>query len=160
MSFFSSWSKLVTFGPRLARRLGFRRSSPKPRRRLYLEPLESRIVPSAILTTDKTAYAPTDPAVFTGSGFQAGETVDLSVVRSDGTNYAPWTVADDANGNFQTNWTIPSDAPGYTFTVTATGEAAGDSTTATFTGLTTYVYALPTDYAPGQTANLNAGGFT
>src|SRR5262249_51197507 len=45
-------------------------------------------------------------------------------------------------------------------TVTANGEAAGDTATATFTGLTTYVYALPTDYAPGQTANLYAGGFT
>jgi len=42
-----------------------------------LEQLESRLVPSVLLT-NKAAYAPGETAVFTGNGYQAGETVDLS----------------------------------------------------------------------------------
>jgi hypothetical protein len=135
-------------------------------RRWFVEQLESRLVPSA-LATDKTGYAPTDLAVLTGSGFQVGETVDLSVVRDDGTTYTGWTVTDGGagdldgvvDGNITTNWSVPMDAPGHSFTATATGETSGSSAQASFSGLTTWVYALPHDYTPGQTANLYAGGF-
>src|SRR5215471_16448888 len=102
--------------------------------RWAFEELEVRLVPST-LTTDKTGYAPTDPAILTGSGFQVGETVDLQVVRGDGTTYTGWSVTDGgagdldgvADGNIKTNWSVPMDAPGNSFTATATGESSGSS---------------------------------
>src|SRR5947209_3624310 len=44
-------------------------------------------------------------------------------------------------------------------TVTAAGASSCSSAQGTFTGLITWTYALPTDYVPGQTANVFAGGF-
>ncbi len=64
-----------------------------------------------------------------------------------------------ADGNFKTNWIVPDDAPGNSFVATANGLFAISSAQASFTGLTTWVYAQPTDYTPGETANLFAGGF-
>ncbi len=51
------------------------------------EQLEDRLLLTAVITTDKLAYAPTDPAILTGSDFQVGETIDLGVVRGDATAY-------------------------------------------------------------------------
>ena len=50
-----------------------------------VEQLESRLVPSAVVLTDKSDYAPGSTAVITGSGFQVSESVHLEVLRSDGT---------------------------------------------------------------------------
>ena len=66
MSFWTPWISRVYCGLNIARRV----SSRKPARKRYnpeliLEYLENRIVPSPILTTNKTGYAPTDPAVLT-----------------------------------------------------------------------------------------------
>src|SRR5438874_87941 len=102
------------------------RRSPKTRKdlsrrvayRCFFEQLESRIVPST-LTPDKTGFAPGETAALIGAGFQAGETIDLHVVRGDGTSYAAWAVTDGgagdrdgvADGNISTSWTLPDDAP-------------------------------------------------
>jgi VCBS repeat-containing protein len=123
------------------------------------EALEPRYVLSATVSTDKPAYAPGETAAVAAIGFQPGESVDLQVVRSDGTTYAPVAIVDDAQGDLQTTWVLPDDSPGYTFRLTATGETSGEVAQASFGGLTTWVEALPTDYAPGQTANILAGGF-
>src|SRR5438105_4484911 len=167
--FFLSFSLVSRFvEPRNRKRA--RRSAPLTRRLSYdclFERLEDRVVPST-LTTNKQAYAPTDLAILTADGFQPGETVNFTVVRSNGTTAVNFSIADggpgdqdgSANGMVVANWQIPPDSPGQTFTVTAAGELSLASAQTTFTGLTTWVYSLPTDYAPGQTANVYAGGFT
>ncbi len=124
-----------------------------------VEQLESRQLLSALVTTDKPAYAPTDTAHIAGSGFAAGEAVDFQVVnQTTGVTYTTWSTIDDASGNVTTTWSVPMDAPGDRFQLTAT-DSSGDTAQATFNGLTTWVYTLPTDYSPGQTANIFAGGF-
>src|SRR4051794_2391950 len=95
MSFWSHWQRLITLGPTLARRA----PSPKPGknrpgRRMALEPLEDRMLLSAALLPNKAGYAPMETALLTATGFRAGETVNLHVVRDDGTSYAPWSVTD------------------------------------------------------------------
>jgi hypothetical protein len=132
------------------------------RRRLgaLIEQLETRQMLSAMVTTDKPAYAPTDTAQISGSGFGPSETIDLQVVNeTTGVTYAQWTATDDADGNFASTWSVPIDSPGDQYQLTATGETLGDTANASFAGLTTYVYALPTDYPPGASANIFAGGF-
>jgi hypothetical protein len=102
-----------------------KKSSPAwTQHRCRLEQLESRFLLSATLRTDRANYAPGAIAVLTGGGFQAGETVDLQVVRSDGTTYSGWSLSDDAAGDFTTTWTVPTDSAGFSFH-TATGEASG-----------------------------------
>ena len=78
--------------------------------RLRIEQLEDRTVPS-VLTTNKAGYAPTETAVFTGSGFTAGETIDVSVVnQTTGASYTALTV------------TVPSTTAGtYDIVVTSQG---------------------------------------
>ena len=60
---------------------------------------------TATVSTDRKDYAPGTPAVISGSGFVAGETVTLQVVHIDGTantdaSHTPWTVVADAAGDF------------------------------------------------------------
>jgi uncharacterized protein YfaS (alpha-2-macroglobulin family) len=52
------------------------------------------------VSTDKPDYAPGETVVITGSGWQAGEIVSLTIVESDGDQ--PWntTVAADASGEY------------------------------------------------------------
>src|SRR5205823_5651357 len=64
-----------------------------------------------------------------------------------------------ADGNIKTNWVLPADAPGNSFLVMASGESSHSTAQASFTGLTTWVMTNPTDYPPGQTAHIFAGGF-
>src|SRR5262245_2026000 len=70
--------------------------------RLRLEQLEDRIVPSTLLTADKANIAPGEMATFTGSGFTAGETVQIQVFYGDGTPAgatSSWSVADGGAGD-------------------------------------------------------------
>src|SRR5439155_1833845 len=67
--------------------------------RLGIEHLEARMLLSASVWTDKLDYPPGSTAVINGSGFQAGEVVQLQVLRTDGVpDYAegnqPWQVRD------------------------------------------------------------------
>src|SRR6476661_1005534 len=87
---------------------------------------------TATVTTDKPDYAPRSNAVFTGTGFQPGETVQLKVknlfracntVTSD-SSYLPWTVVADADGAFVTNWTV-CDCNGDSLRLKATGLTSG-----------------------------------
>src|SRR5688572_16349265 len=137
-----------------------------------LHPIEPRLLLSAddpvaaLVTTDKVGYAPGETATITASNFQVGETINLAVLR-DGQNYSQWAVADGSasdldgsiNGSIETTLTLPSNSPGSDFVVTASGATSALSDDAAFEGLITWVQAVPTDYAPGETANIFAGGF-
>jgi hypothetical protein len=136
--------------------------------RLGVEILEPRYVLSASVWTDKSGYAPGETATINASSFGVGETVDLKVVRSDGATYSTLAITDGGqndldgvvDGNIQATWVVPNDSPGYSFQLTATGETSAATAQTSFAGLTTWVQALPTDYSPGQTANITAGGFS
>lgn len=83
------------------------------------------------VTTDKPDYAPRSNAVFTGTGFLPGETVQLKVknlfracntVTAD-SSYTPWTVIADASGGFVTNWTV-CDCLGDSLRLRAVGQTS------------------------------------
>jgi len=87
-----------------------------------------------VVTTDQADYPPGATANISGSGFQAGESVQLLVLHAGGTSdndtspaHQPWTVPSDANGAFITSWTIPADEDelGAVLTVTAVGQSSG-----------------------------------
>jgi hypothetical protein len=108
------------------------------RYRLRIDLLEDRVLPSATLITDQTDYAPKSTAIFRGSGFIAGETVDLQVSRIDGgaaasTDFIPWHVLADSQGNFVTAGYVAGDLVGASLQATATGESSLLSAQATFT---------------------------
>src|SRR5437667_7523302 len=84
----------------------------------------SELPNSATLTTDQEDYPPYSYVYFTGTGFQAGETVNMIVAETDPIqqSFQPWDVVADANGNFQTSWYIFSpEFRGASFQATATG---------------------------------------
>jgi uncharacterized repeat protein (TIGR01451 family) len=117
---------------------------PQQKRRFVprLEFLENRLAPSVSVVTDQADYLPGATAIFTGSGFDPGTTVQFQVVK---TNVTPnvvestWSVTDGSaadldppvDGVVQTSWYVdPAFSMGATFTLTATGVAGGVATTA------------------------------
>src|SRR5437868_1316067 len=57
-----------------------------------VELLEPRMLLSATITTDKADYPPGSTAIITGTGWKAGETVDLHVFNETTSNEeTPWT---------------------------------------------------------------------
>ena len=83
-------------------------------------------MPSATISTNLPDYAPGSTALFTGSGFQAGEIVDLQVLHTDsvpntGPGQVPWQAQADSTGNFTTRWFVTYDSIDSTLQVTATG---------------------------------------
>ena len=108
------------------------------RYRLRIDLLEDRVMPSATLMTDQSDYAPKSTAIFRGSGFTAGETVDLQVSRTDGgasanSDFIPWHVLADGQGNLATAWYVAGDLVGASLQATATGESSHLTAQATFT---------------------------
>src|SRR5438270_14064425 len=112
---------------------------PRPvSRKPWLEVLEDRTLPSAWVATDKPDYAPGETVLITGGEFGALETVNLQVLHTDGRPntgdaYQPWQVAADVTGDFHSTWTVPDDAAGSTFQLTATGLTSGEPAQTTFT---------------------------
>jgi hypothetical protein len=98
--------------------------------------------PTAKLSTDRLDYAPGATAVFSGSGFAAGETVALQVVHIDGrpntdASHTPSTVVADMIGSFRTTWVVDSvDAVGSTLEVKAVGQSSRKMADAIFTDST------------------------
>lgn len=85
---------------------------------------------AATVVTDRDDYPPGSTAVITGTGFLAGETVELQVLRIDinensGPEHNPWQVSADANGGFTTAWYVSPDEDGATLQLTATGLTSG-----------------------------------
>src|SRR5439155_12535372 len=99
----------------------------------------AQAVAGAVVQTDKTDYAPGETAIITGSGFQAGETVTLQVVHTDGTaeggsGHAPWAVVADAGGGISAEWFVnPDDSVGSSFVLTAVGGSSSLTAQTTFT---------------------------
>src|SRR5262245_49161405 len=141
-----------------------RQAAPRkwtPRSVLGVEQLEARTLLSASVWVDKPDYVPGSTAMINGSGFQAGEVVQLQVVRTDGqpdypSGNLPWQVKDgdasfitpykDASGmwhfpdldgkvdgNIQTTWYVESQYAGASLELTATGQTSGAVATADFT---------------------------
>ncbi|HEU4791233.1 MAG TPA: MBG domain-containing protein, partial [Flavobacterium sp.] len=86
----------------------------------------------ATVITDKDDYAPGSTAIINGSGFQAGEVVELHVEHADGDPlgtdpgfHEPWFVTADSAGSFNSSWYVPTvvegDAYGATLLLTAHG---------------------------------------
>ncbi|WP_026935054.1 hypothetical protein, partial [Gramella echinicola] len=92
------------------------------------------------VNTDKDDYAPLSNAVFSGSGFEPFELVELRVknltqpcnTTHTDQSYAPWSVTTDENGSFVTNWTV-CNCPGDSLRLKVTGQATGKIGYAYFT---------------------------
>src|SRR5439155_26036026 len=104
----------------------------------------NRAVPSAEVRTDKPDYHPNSTAIINGSGFAAGETVELQVLHTDATpspGDKPWFVTDGGSGdldgtrdgNIQTTWYVGADCAGATLQLTGIGLTFGEVAQWTFT---------------------------
>src|SRR5262245_47921880 len=154
----ASFSRLLQ-QPRQTIRKGHDLSRRK--RKLLLEHLEDRLVPSAVWT-DKPDYAAGETAIISGSGYLPGETIQLQVVRTDGLpdypqGNQPWQVTDGGagdldgaiNGNFQTTWFVEEQYAGASLMASATGLTSGATASAAFTDAGTSVnITSPTATAP------------
>jgi hypothetical protein len=87
------------------------------------------------ITTDKDDYAPGETVVITGSGWQAGDSVDFVMTEEPATHEPhTWTVgADEAGGFVDDHFVVEDHDLGVTFTLTATSRATGATATAVFT---------------------------
>lgn len=94
--------------------------------------------PAPSIETNTTDYLPGETVIIMGSGFQPGETVDISIAIDDDLNNVhigdyDWMVelANDS-GNFTTFWTVPLEAYGMTLRATAMGLTSGSIATTIF----------------------------
>jgi hypothetical protein len=93
---------------------------------------------AASVTADKFDYPPGSTVQISGTGFQAGETVQLQVLNitdcSDtGPEYDPWTINADANGNFKTTWYVTANEANMTLQLMAMGLTSDLIAQTTFT---------------------------
>src|SRR5207253_7116297 len=58
------------------------------------------------LTTNREDYPHFSYVYFHGTGFQPGETVNMTVVKlsADRSSFKPWNIVADTNGEFDTSW--------------------------------------------------------
>ena len=132
------------FAPRKSHASPLRRAKTKTL--AVLEQLETRQLLSAIVHTDAADYAPSSVAVFTalndtstGQNFQAGETINFHIGRTDGIPIdsppavQDWSVVNGTEGTVSTNWNVDPQFAGASLSVTATGQVSGATATANFT---------------------------
>ena len=98
----------------------------------------SNALAQASVTTDQTDYTPGSTVNITGSGYWPGESVQLQVLNltnpsENGSEYEPWTVTADANGDFQAMWLVTTNELGATLQLTAKGLSSGLTAQTTFT---------------------------
>ena len=95
-----------------------------------LDPASIQGVPT--VTTDKADYEPGAPVVLTGTGWQAGESIQI-VVNDDGLQPEVWqhtdTVVADETGTFVYQFDLP-DWLVANYTLSATGPGSGTATAA------------------------------
>jgi hypothetical protein len=87
------------------------------------------------ITTDKDDYAPGDTVHFTGTGWTAGNVLNVVLVDDAVTQEThSWTVTVGEDGTFHdSSYVVDTDDIGVTFTLTATDAATGQSLTVVFT---------------------------
>jgi hypothetical protein len=85
--------------------------------------------------TDKNDYSPGDRVVFTGGGWQPGDTLDIHLVNDSTHAEQRWTIAIDSEGAFADSTYLVSEGDlNLSFTLTATSRANPEQTlTVTFT---------------------------
>lgn len=77
---------------------------------------------STTISIDKPTVAPGAAVVITGSGFQAGSTVTLSILNAQNEEIITQTVQADASGNVSATVTVPQGASGVmSVSLTGTG---------------------------------------
>jgi hypothetical protein len=111
--------------------------------------------PNPTLNLSTSSGLPGASVTANGSGFQAGETVD---VLMNGQNVGSPTVG--TGGNFSLSFTVPSFAPGQ-YGVTATGRGSSKTASTVFTlnqGGATLNF-NPTTAAPGASLTVTGAGF-
>ena len=81
----------------------------------------------ATITTDAVDYPPGATVFITGAGFEAGETVTISIVHSDGDgtthDVGAALVGDD--GSFDATWTVQDDCANETLDLTGFAKRVG-----------------------------------
>jgi hypothetical protein len=118
-----------------------------------------------MVKTDKEDYQPGDTAIITGSGFQYGETVNLSIEEIpdlDADSPIPLQTTADANGHFTISFPIDEADLNIRFYLSATGATSGLTAGKTFTDAinldtTTTLNAITTPLTAGQ-AGVNFSG--
>ena len=111
------------------------------------------IAAAASLSTDKQDYEPGDTVTYTGSGFTAGEVVDLLARGStNGTQISIYATA-DANGCISGSFDLPLIYE-ETYTLIATGASSGLEVSASFADKVTYLNIT----SPASPVTLNPGG--
>jgi hypothetical protein len=87
------------------------------------------------ITTDKDDYAPGDTVWFTGTGWTAGDSVDIVLTDDPTLDSHHWTVGISGDGTFRdSTYVVDTQDLGVTFTLTATSRANPAQTlTVTFT---------------------------
>jgi hypothetical protein len=87
------------------------------------------------ITTDKDDYAPGDTVHFTGTGWQAGDVLDIVLVDDPANDEThTWSVNVSEDGTFHdSTYVVDTGDLGVTFTLTATSRATGRSLTVVFT---------------------------
>jgi len=88
----------------------------------------------ADVQTNKSDYYPGETVIITGSGWQPGENVTLTIVESD--NDAPWhsqVTADNSGNIYSATFVILTHDIGVSFTLTATGSSSSQTALTTFT---------------------------
>lgn len=102
-----------------------------------LYPVHAQADPT--LVSDKADYAPGEVAVLTGTGFQPGEPIDLSIAIDDpetGTHIGDYDWMNfnaGPDGGFVESYTVPPEAEGMTLVATAMGLQSSLVAKATFT---------------------------
>jgi hypothetical protein len=121
---------------------------------------------SATVTTDKLDYAPGETAVISGTGWQAGETVNIILHEDPHTHTERrLTATADASGNFTANYLVDLHDLNVTFIIGAKGQTSGKTAQTTFTdsqptavSLTPASVSVTPGNIAGYAANVTMGG--
>ncbi|HEY0770738.1 MAG TPA: VCBS repeat-containing protein, partial [Sphingobacteriaceae bacterium] len=117
----------------------------------------------ATVTTDKLDYQPGQTAVISGTGWQAGELVDIILHEDPHTHTERrMTATADASGNFTANYLVEDHDLNITFIIGAKGQTSGRTAQTTFTDASIQITSINfnlTDMASSFTAGIpNSGG--
>jgi hypothetical protein len=110
---------------------------------------------NATVTTDKLDYAPGETAVISGTGWQAGETVNIILHEDPHTHTERrLTTTADENGDFTANYLVEAHDFGVTFIAGAKGVSSGRTAQTTFTDALIFSATItPTTASTSSTVN-------